>query len=141
MVQKTLKEWDLKLPHAEFAYNIAPTRATGCSPFEALHGINPLTPIDLIPLPTTCKVSFEAEKSAKEMKKLHEQIRAHIENVNEAYKRQANKNRKGMDYRPGDLIQLHLMKERLTSRTKSKLMFRGDGPFKVLAKVGAMRTN
>ena len=65
-------------------------RATGCSPFEARYGINPLTPIDLIPLPTDYKVSFDAEKRAKEMKKLHEQVRAHIEKVNEAYKAKAN---------------------------------------------------
>ena len=72
--------------------------ASGCSPFEALYGINPLTPIDLIPLPTKCKVSFEAKKRAKEMKKLHEHIRAHIEKVNQAYKAKANKNRKGVEY-------------------------------------------
>ena len=104
MVQKNLKEWDIKLPHAEFAYNRTPTRATGCSPFEALYEINPLTPIDLIPLPTYCKVNFEAETRAKEMKRLHEQIRTHIEKVNEAYKVKANQNRKGMEFQHGDLV-------------------------------------
>jgi len=64
LVQKNLKEWDLKLPHVEFAYNITLASACGCSPFEALYGINPLTSIDLIPLPTECKVSFEDEKAA-----------------------------------------------------------------------------
>ena len=96
------------MPHAEFAYNITPTRATSCSPFEALYGINPLTPVELIPLPTDCKVTFEAKKRAKEMKKLHEQIRVHIEKVNEACKIKANKNRKGMEYQPDDLVWLHL---------------------------------
>ena len=136
MVQKNLKEWDLKLPHAEFAYNRTPTRAAGCSPFEALYGINSLTIIDLIPPPTDSKVRFKAEKRAKEMKKLHEQIKAHIEKVNEACKMQANKNRKGIDYQPGDLVWLHLRKERFPTRRKSKLTARGNGPFKVLAKVG-----
>ena len=28
MVSKSLKDWDLKLPHAEFAYNRSPTYAT-----------------------------------------------------------------------------------------------------------------
>ena len=45
MVQKNLKEWDLKLPHVEFAYDKTPAKATGCSPFEALYGINPFTHI------------------------------------------------------------------------------------------------
>jgi len=57
-----LKKLDLKLPHAEFAYNRTPARATGCSPFEVLYEIKPLTPVDLIPLPTDCKVRFKAEK-------------------------------------------------------------------------------
>jgi len=67
-----LKECDLKLPHAKFAHNRTPARAIGCSPFEALYGINPLTPIDLIPLAAECKVSYEAEQGAKEIKRLHE---------------------------------------------------------------------
>jgi len=66
-----LKGWDLKLPHAKFAYNKAPARAPGYSPFEALYGINPFPLINLIPLPTNCKVTFEAKKKAKGMKKLH----------------------------------------------------------------------
>jgi len=69
-----------------------------------LYRINPLTPIDLIQLPIDCKVSFEAEKRAKEMKKLHEHIKAHIEKVNEAYKTKANKNRRGVEYKRGDLV-------------------------------------
>jgi len=95
MAQKNLKEWDIKLPNVEFAYNTTPTRATGWPPFEALHGINPLTPIDLILLPTDCKVSFEATKRTKEMQKLHKKIRVHIKKVDKAYKAKANKNRKG----------------------------------------------
>ena len=39
-----------------------------------MYGINPLTPIDLITLPTDCKVSFEVEKRAKEMKRLHDRL-------------------------------------------------------------------
>jgi len=37
-------------------------------------------------------VSLEAEARAKEMKKLHEQVIAQIEKVNEQYKKKANKN-------------------------------------------------
>ena len=135
LVQNNLKEWDLKLPHAEFAYNRAPARATDCSPFEALYRINPLTPIDLIALPPECKVSYEAKQRAKEMKRLHEQIRAHIKKVNLACKLKASKNRKEVEYKLGDLVWLHLRK--FPTRWKSKLMVRGDGPFKVLAKLGA----
>jgi len=42
-----------------------------------------------------------------------------------------------MEFQPWDLVWLHLKKERFPTQRKSKLMGGGDGPFKVLAKVGA----
>ena len=40
-----------------------------------------------------------------------------------------------MNFEPGDLVWLHLRKERFPDLRKSKLMPRADGPFKVLAKI------
>ena len=71
------------------------------------------------------------------MKRLYEQIRAHIENVNEADKAKANQNRKGMEFQPGGPCLVAPQEERFPTRRKSKLMARGAVPFKVLAKVGA----
>jgi len=70
-VSKSIKEWDLKPPHAEFTCNRTLSFATSHSPFESFNGINPLTPLELIPLPLESRVSHEVEKRAKEMKKLH----------------------------------------------------------------------
>jgi len=72
LVSNSLKDWDLKLHYAEFAHNRAPSYVTKHSPFECVYGINPLTPLDLLPLPLESKVSYEAKKRAKEMEKLHE---------------------------------------------------------------------
>ena len=94
LVSKSLKDWNLKLPHAEFAYNRSPSYATKHSPFECVCGVNPLAPLDLIPIPSESRVSFEAETRAKEMRKLHDQIRNQIEKTNEAYKARANKHRR-----------------------------------------------
>jgi hypothetical protein len=38
---------------------------TGFSPFEIVYGFNPLTPINLIPLPFEERVSLDGEKKAK----------------------------------------------------------------------------
>ena len=65
------------------------------------------------------------------MKRLHEQVRSQIKNVNGQYKLNANKNRTHLKFKPGDLVWLHLRKERFPSRRKNKLMARGDGPYKV----------
>nr|GEY36726.1 hypothetical protein [Tanacetum cinerariifolium] len=80
LVKKTMKDWDLKLSHAEFAFNRAPNYSTGKTPFEICYGVNPLTPIDLIPLSIEPKASIEAETKAKEIKRLHEQVKGRIKN-------------------------------------------------------------
>nr|KYP37640.1 Transposon Ty3-I Gag-Pol polyprotein [Cajanus cajan] len=51
------KSWDEYLPHIEFAYNRVVHKTTNISPFEAVYGFNPLTPLDLIPLPNL-NISF-----------------------------------------------------------------------------------
>ncbi|XP_057522562.1 uncharacterized protein LOC130802564 [Amaranthus tricolor] len=51
LVSKSTKDWDVKLAHAEFAYNRTPSTTTKYSPFEVVYGSNPYVPIDLIALP------------------------------------------------------------------------------------------
>ena len=58
-----------------------------------------------------------------------------IEKKSKYYAAKANKNHKKMIFEPGDLVWLHLRKDRFPEKQKSKLLPRGDGPFKVLAKV------
>ena len=70
------------------------------------------------------------------MKKLYEQVRAQIKKVNEQYKARANKNHTYLEFQLGDLVWLHLRKKRFSSRRRSKLMGRGDGPYKIVQKVG-----
>ena len=83
--------WDLLLPHAEFAFNKAPNRTTGVSPFKIVYGLNPPGPLDLIPRPMDQKPSANAEQRVAEIQKLHEKVRARIEKSNLAYAVQANK--------------------------------------------------
>jgi len=65
LVKKNIKAWDELLPHAEFAFNRAPSKATHLSPSQVVYGYNPKTPFDLTPIPTPSKFSCEAEKRAK----------------------------------------------------------------------------
>ena len=55
----------------EFAYNRVVHSITHCSPFEIVYGFNPLTPIDLLPLPPKKFVSFDADSKVDFVKKLH----------------------------------------------------------------------
>jgi len=80
-------------------------------------------------------MSFDAKARAKETKRLHEQVRSKIKEVNEQCKLKANKNRTHLEFKHRDLVSLHLKKERLSSSRKNKLMTRGGGLNKVVQKV------
>jgi len=73
---------------------------------------------------------------AKEMKKLHEQVRAQLEKVIKQCMSKVNKNCTHLELKSGYIIWLHLRKERFPSRIKSKLMARGDDHYKIIQKVG-----
>jgi len=51
VIKKNIESWEECLPHVEFAYNRATHSITQHSPFEVVYGFNPLTPLDLLPLP------------------------------------------------------------------------------------------
>jgi len=72
LIKTNSKAWDLILPHAEFSYNMTPSKTTGLSPFKIVYGIEPLSPLDLILRPLDEKLSGEASKTVKEIKHLHE---------------------------------------------------------------------
>uniref|UniRef100_A0A2N9EGL5 RNA-directed DNA polymerase n=1 Tax=Fagus sylvatica TaxID=28930 RepID=A0A2N9EGL5_FAGSY len=135
-VGKNIRQWDLLLAQAEFAYNRSSSQTTSHSPFEAVYGLNPIGPLELAPLPVTKHFSGDAEERAKEIKKLHEQIRGSILRNNEKYSKQANKHRKPAAFKEGDLVWIHLRKERFPFKRSSKLMPRADGPFRVLQRIG-----
>jgi len=136
LVKKNIKSWDEMLAHAEFTFNRAPSKATHLSPFQVVYGQNPRSPIDLIPLPTPTKFSWEAEKRAKEIQDLYAQVRENIAKSNARSMQHANKHKKEVHFQPGDLVWIHLRNERFPPKRKSKLVPRSDGPFEIMEKVG-----
>jgi translation initiation factor IF-1 len=136
VLKKNLKMWEEWLPHVEFAYNRAVHSTTQHSPFEIVYGFNPLTPLDLLPLPNTSVLKHKDGKAKAEfVRKMHEQVKLQIEKKNESYAKSANKGRKKVVFEPGDWVWIHMRKERFPSQRKSKLQPRGDGPFQVLSRI------
>jgi hypothetical protein len=135
VLKKNIKLWEECLPHVEFAYNRSMHSTTKMCPFEIVYGLIPRAPIDLMPLPTSEKLNFDAKQRAELMLKLHETTKENIERMNSKYKLAGDKGRKQLIFEPGDLVWLHLRKDRFPTLRKSKLMPRADGPFKVLERI------
>jgi hypothetical protein len=66
---------------------------------------------------------------------MHETTKLNIEKINEKYHIAASKGRKEVKHEPGDLVWLHLRKERFPELRKSKLMSHAAGLFKIIAKI------
>ncbi|KAK1594500.1 hypothetical protein QYE76_018803 [Lolium multiflorum] len=135
MIKKNLKEWEDCLPHVEFAYNRAVHYITELCPFEVVHGFKPITPLDLLPLPIHERVNMEASKRADFVQKIHAKTKELIEKKGKNNAARVNKKRKEMLFKPGDMVWVHFRKDRFPKLWKSKLLPRGAGPYKVLAKI------
>jgi len=85
LIKRHAKAWNLLLPHAEFAYNKAYSKATSVSPFKEFYGINLLSPLDLTPRPLDQKLSANATVRVEEIQKLHELVKGIIEKTNVSY--------------------------------------------------------
>jgi len=68
----------------------------------------------------------------QEIKKLHEQVKARIEKSNLSCQSNSCQQAQKVVFQPGGLVWIHLRKERFSSKRKSKLMPRANGPFEVL---------
>src|SRR5512140_1503330 len=135
VLENNKKMWEECLPNIQFAYNRSLHSTTKMCPFEIVYGFLPRAPIDLLPLPSSEKVNFDAKQRAELILKMHELTKENIERMNAKYKLAGDKGRKHVVFAPGDLVWLHLRKDRFPDLRTSKLMTRGDGPFKVLEKI------
>jgi hypothetical protein len=116
IISKNLKSWDTCLPIVLFAYNRSMHGAIKFSPFEVMYGFNSCVPIDLVSILINDRTSMDGVKKEEMMKKLHEQVRSHIEEKTTKYTKHANKGRKMVKFEPRDLVWIHLSQGRFPSK-------------------------
>nr|GEU35827.1 hypothetical protein [Tanacetum cinerariifolium] len=109
LIGDNAKQWDLILPQADFAYNRSVNHTTHKSPFEVVYGQNPITLLDLVTVPGVVQFTEEGANHSEHIKELHRS--------------------------EGNLVWIHLRKERFSAGRFGKLKPRGDGPFRVLKNI------
>ena len=75
---------------------------------------------------------MDASARVNYLKKMHEDTRHTFERQVQRLATKLNVNKQPMIFNNGDLVWLHLRKDRFPNERKSKLLPRADGPFKVL---------
>jgi hypothetical protein len=74
---------------------------------------------------------------ALEMQELHSKIKERLQNSNQEYKWRADQHRRDLWFEVGELVLLHLRKERILRGTYNKLKIKKIGPCKIIRKFEA----
>jgi len=131
-------KWFSWLHLAEFWYNTSSHSALGRSPFEVLYGHAPrvfgIQPSDASPVS-----DLSAWLSEHEL--MQHLIQQHLHRAQQRMKRQSDKHRSERSFSVGDMVYLKLqpyVQTSVAARAHQKLAFRFFGPFKIVAKIGAV---
>ena len=116
------------LAQVEYAYNDSPNRSTGKSPFQIVNGMHPRGVHELRDLGTTKKRSAYGEEFASSIKELHEDVKQKLQDKSLKYKARVDLKRREANFEEGDLVMVHLKRDRFPRVTYNKLKWKKIGP-------------
>jgi hypothetical protein len=137
LVTEHHSQWDHILPQEKFSYNDSLNRSIGQSPFQVVYGMQPRGVSELKDVEQDEFRSASAEDFAEGMKELHSRIKERLQISSQEYKRRVDQHRRELQFEVGDLILVHLRKERFPRGTYNKLKMKKIGLCKVIRKFGA----
>ncbi|XP_062088803.1 uncharacterized protein LOC133795367 [Humulus lupulus] len=127
------KQWDLALPQAEFSFNCLPNRSTDLDPFQIVYTEVPNLTVDFVAL---LKLkSKSTSELADEIVQMHQDVKHRLIQSAAAYKESADKHHHLKTFSKGELVMVHLRKERFPAGTYNKLMPKKIGLCRILHKV------
>ena len=110
-------------------------RSTQQSPFSIVYLYPPKVPLDLLQLPRQSGRSLAGSNMAEHVKTVHEKVQQALTPSNRNYKHAADQTWRKKIFEVGDLVLVHLRKERFPVGTYNKLKPKKYGPCKVLKKI------
>ncbi|XP_062094224.1 uncharacterized protein LOC133800283 [Humulus lupulus] len=130
------KQWSKFLSWAEYHYNTSFHSAIGMTPFQAVYGRPPPT----IPSYIWGATSIQAvENDLLTRDDILQQLKTNLQQAQNRMRQQANKRRRDIQFKLGDLVLIKLQPYRQTTvanRLNSKLSRRYFGPFEIVARAG-----
>lgn len=111
-------------------------RTTGKIHFEVFYGVHLRGILELRDLGSAAARSGYAEYFSQSMKEVHESVKQALMKNTSKIKQKADERRKNLQFQVGDLVMVHLNKERLQQGVPNKLQIRRIGPCAILAKYG-----
>jgi hypothetical protein len=118
LIKKNIREWEECLPHTEVAYKRVVHSTTNKCPFEDAYGFKPHAQINLLPLPLQEQTNMDASKCVEYVKKINEKAKEELEKKAPYFAVKTNKHHK-MTFQLGNMVWVHLRKERFPEKCKS----------------------
>lgn len=126
--------WDSILPQAEFSYNDYANSNTSHSPFELVYGSHPRGVLELRDVKYLDRRSAQVEDFAEVIRDIHQQVKDRLEETLDKCKHTTDRKRRDLQFKVGDMVIIHLKKERLPKEKYTKLMMKKIGPSKIIQK-------